>query len=166
MRKSFFIFLDIDGVMFDWKYLLTKPKSSGVINDFNPESVKALNLLMSILSKEYKTRLVITSTWRKDMMAVFKAFRENGVNMTREVMIDSTKPYTDSRYRGKDILDYLGGTTEDKNFVIIDDESFDFDKYFNKSSILKTNMIDNSLNTEMVTNYLNSIGLTNDTEME
>ena len=165
MRDRFYIFLDIDGVMFDWRYIVSKPRKGGIINDFNPESVKALNMLMDSLSKEYKTRLVITSTWRRNMQDVFKAFRDNGVNMTREVMIDSTRIGDDPSRRGEEILSYLGGSKEGKNFVIIDDESFDFDKHFEKSSIIKTSMANNSLNCEMVSNYLNSIGLTNDNEM-
>ena len=100
------------------------------------------------------------------MQDVFKAFRDNGVNMTREVMIDSTRIGEDPRLRGEEILSYLGGSKEGKNFVIIDDESFDFDKHFEKSSIIKTSMANNSLNCEMVSNYLNSIGLTNDKEMD
>lgn len=159
MDKRFFIFLDIDGVMFDWDYILTKPKKGGVINDFNPESVKALNKLVSELGKVYRPEIVITSAWRKDMFAVYKAFRDNGVTMSRSVHITSTKLWTDSSYRGRDILDYLGGTTKDKNFVIIDDENFDFDKYFDKSSIIKTNLMHGSLNTDMVDNYLESIGI-------
>jgi hypothetical protein len=159
MSKKFYIFLDIDGVMFDWDYILSKPKKGGLIQDFNPESVKALNKLMSDLSTEYRPELVITSTWRSDMFAVYRAFRDNGVAMSRNIHITSTRLGGDPRYRGKEILDYMGGTTEDRNFVIIDDESFDFDKYFDKSSIIKTEMFHGSLNTKMVDNYLESIGI-------
>lgn len=157
--NKFYIFLDIDGVMFDWKYILSKPKQGGIISDFNPESVKALNKLMADLSTEYKPELVITSAWRKDMFAVYKAFRENGVTMSRSIHITSIRQGGDSSRRGEAIFDYLGGTTKDRNFVIIDDESFDFDKYFDKSSIIKTSMTNGSLNTEMVDKYLDSIGI-------
>ena len=78
------IFLDIDGVMFDWKYRLSSGKKlGGVIKDFNPESVKSLNFLCDTLSKQFNTSVVITSTWKQHWDSLLEAFDSNGVDLSR-----------------------------------------------------------------------------------
>ena len=162
MKEKFYIFLDIDGVMFDWDYIIKNNIRGGIIRSFNPESVRALNTLMEELKSVYRPELVISSTWRCNMPEVFKVFRENGVNMSRDVRISNTTMEGDPRYRGRQILEYMGGTTENKNFVIIDDESFDYAEHFDSSHIIKTDIFHNSLNTDMVSEYLESIGIPQD----
>ena len=50
MRENFYIFLDIDGVMYDWDYMKKNNiHNFGVVNTFSPESVEALNYLMEKL---------------------------------------------------------------------------------------------------------------------
>lgn len=159
MRENFYVFLDIDGVMFDWKYRLTSGKKlGGIIKDFNPESVKSLNFLCDTLSKQFNTSVVITSTWKQHWDSLLESFDANGVDLTG-VNLDKTITREDPKFRGREIVEYLGDDYQNGNFVIIDDEMFDYRKYFKGSDIIKTNMQDNSLNMDMVTQFLVSRGI-------
>lgn len=159
MRDNFYIFLDIDGVMFDWKYRLSSGKKlGGRIKDFNPESVKALNFLCSTLSKQFNTSVVITSTWKQHWESLLEVFDANSVDLSGVSLI-KTKTKDNPNYRGRDIVEFLGKNYCDANFVIIDDEMFDYEKYFNRTDIIKTNMQDGSLNMNMVTYFLESKGI-------
>lgn len=159
MREDFYIFLDIDGVMFDWKYRLSSGKKlGGVIKDFNPESVKSLNFLCNTLSGLFNTNVVITSTWKQHWDSLLEAFDSNGVDLSR-VNLSKTITREDPKYRGREIVEYLGEDYRNANFVIIDDEMFDYKKYFDCSDIIKTNMQDSSLNMDMVTAFLDSKGI-------
>ncbi len=159
MRDDFYIFLDIDGVMFDWKYRLSSGrKLGGVIKDFNPESVKSLNFLCSALSEQFNTNIVITSTWKQHWDTMLEVFELNGVNLDG-VTVSKTITKDEPKYRGREIVEYLGDNYSDANFVIIDDEMFDYDKYFDTSDIIKTNMQDDSLNMGMVVDFLTTRGI-------
>ncbi len=155
--EDFKIFLDIDGVMFDWEFLLSSGcKKGGIIRTFNPESVNALNMLTSTLSQKFNTELVITSTWKKHMPELMSVFKTNGVNV-EGLTISKTTTKNTPAFRGREIMEYLGGQ-KNGNFIIIDDEMFDYDKYFSREDIIKTNIYNNSLNMDMVTNFLTSRG--------
>ena len=159
MREDFYIFLDIDGVMFDWKYRLSSGKKlGGVIKDFNPESVKSLNFLCNTLSEQFNTNVVITSTWKHHWESLLEVFNANGVDLSR-VNLDKTITRENPKYRGREIVEYLGKDYSNANFVIIDDEMFDYKKYFVGTDIIKTNMQDGSLNMDMVTAFLNFKGI-------
>ena len=159
MRDNFYIFLDIDGVMFDWKYRLSSGKKlGGVIKDFNPESVKALNFLCNTLSEQFNTRVVVTSTWKLHWDTMLEVFATNGVDLGN-VTLDKTVTREDPRFRGREIVEYLGDDYNKANFVIIDDEMFDYREFFKMSDIIKTNMQDSSLNMDMVTSFMVSRGI-------
>ena len=160
MRDNFYIFLDIDGVMFDWKYRLSSGKKlGGVIKDFNPESVKSLNFLCDTLSKQFNTSVVITSTWKQHWDSLLEVFDANGVDVSK-VNLSKTTTRINPCYRGREIVEYLGEGYRDANYVIIDDEMFDYREFFDKKDIIKTNMQDGSLNMDMVTTFLTSKGIT------
>jgi hypothetical protein len=152
---NFYIFLDIDGVMYDWKYISTEVKAGRMtrgqsINRFKPESVDALNFLIEELEKEYNDGLVISSTWRSNLPNAIKTLKNNG--LIYDKVIDRT-PLSDPIQRGKQISDYLSDK-ENFDFVIIDDEMFDFKKYFKREKIIKCNMFNESLNFNMVESFL------------
>ena len=159
---DFFVFLDIDGVMYDWEWLMTQPRKGGRIKRFNPESVAALNKLTNSLSREFNTSLVITSTWRHWMQDTIELLSSNGVDF-KDIRLRSTTTDGNPDKRGEQILKFLRGD-KGQNFVIIDDEMFDYLDHFDMSQIIKTNMRNNSLNMKMVDNYLKSIGMIYDVD--
>ena len=68
-RENFYLFLDVDGVLWDWKWRIEmikegKIKKGGLITNFNPKSVHALNTLIEYLNENYNCKIVISSTWR------------------------------------------------------------------------------------------------------
>ena len=138
MRDNFYVFLDIDGVMFDWKYRLSSGKKlGGIIKDFNPESVKALNFLCRTLGEQFNTSVVITSTWKQHWDSMLEVFDANGIDLSG-VSLSKTTTRDNPSFRGREIVEYLGESYQDANFVIIDDEMFDYKKYFQRTDIIRT----------------------------
>ena len=154
--KNFYIFLDIDGVMYDCDYIIAEIESGrmergGFIRKFKPESVQALNLLIEELEKYYDVRLIISSTWRANMPFTAKILKNNGLEYNKEM--ERTPIYNPSK-RGEQILDYLQDK-ENFDFVIIDDEMFDFKKFFKQEKIIKCEMFHSALSIKMVRDFLN-----------
>ena len=63
--EKFYIFLDIDGVLYDWVFIKNeinqgRIKMGGLIRHFNPQSIYALNYLIDGLNKLYDVNLVIS----------------------------------------------------------------------------------------------------------
>lgn len=158
MKPKFFIFLDIDGVMYDWNYLVgNNIKNGGIIKTYNPESIKALNLLIERLSTCYTPVLVISSTCRRDMLFTVKTLKDNGFIVN--LRIYSTPISSTPEKRGLEILSFLKMQKDNQNFVIIDDERFDYKEHFSLDKIIKPNMFTGSLNCDMVDNFLKHIGI-------
>ncbi len=154
--KNFYIFLDIDGVMYDWDYIISevdagRMREGKLIQKFKPESIEALNLLINELEKYYSVHLIISSTWREDMHFAVDTLKNNGLKYNKDI---EKTPIYDPTKRGEQILDYLSDK-RDFDFVIIDDEMFDFNKYFRPENIIKCEMFHSALSIEMVENYLN-----------
>lgn len=157
-KKNFYIFLDIDGVMYDWDYYIQEVKANrlkkkDLFSHFKPESITALNLLISELSKSYNVQLVISSTWRSMLSKAVSTLKNNGLVYDKPIERTTLKglPF----YRGKQILDYLYDKTN-YDFVIIDDEMFDFKEHFKPQNIIKTEMFHSALSVKMVTQFLNT----------
>ena len=155
--KNFYIFLDIDGVLYDWDYIIKevnsgRMKRGGLITKFKPESMRALNYLINKLSEYYNVRLVISSTWRSDLPFAIKVLKDNGLNYDKK--IDCT-PISDPSKRGEQILEYLK-YKQNYKFVILDDEMFDFKNHFNINNIIKTEMFHSALSMKEVCNFLNN----------
>ena len=153
--KQFNLFLDIDGVFVDMKYVKEHKEiyHGGIINHFNPDSVKAFNKLTSILSKKYSINLVIISTWRNDMQKTIQTLWLNGVNFSCISKVDRTK-LLHLKNRQDEILDYMATCQNKENYCVIDDEATMFDK-LNKSKLIIPNIYNCSLNNEMVEKFLN-----------
>ena len=124
MKKKFYVFLDIDGVLYDWNYIksLGPEHWGGVIVDFDPKSIEALNYLIAQLKKEYDVELVISSTWRSNMERTMQILINHGLK-TEDLFISRTRNSTNPRYRGREIMDYLENKRDKENYVIIDDET-------------------------------------------
>ena len=156
MKNNFYVFLDIDGVLWDWKFLLSrKEKCKGVITKFNPESIEALNFLTEILSKEYNIKIVLSSSWRANFEKIKNILIEN--NLHYASVMDKTPSTSPRKLRGREIWAYLKSANYDDekdDFVIIDDETFDLKSLFPENKIIKTSMLNNCLSINMVKQYL------------
>ena len=157
-KTNFYIFLDIDGVMYDWDYYIQEVKEKrlkkkDLFSHFKPESIYALNLLISELSKKNNVQLVISSTWRSVMSKAVSTLKNNGLIYDKPIERTTLKglPF----YRGRQILDYLYDKTN-YDFVIIDDEMFDFKEHFKPQNIIKTEMFHSALSVKMVKEFLSA----------
>ena len=156
--KNFYVFLDIDGVLYDWEYLISeikngRMKKGKLIRKFKPESMEALNLLLRKLEKNYNVSLVISSTWRRDMPFAIETLKANGLEYDKEF---TRTPFSNPAQRGKQILEYLSDK-ENFDFLIIDDEMFDFKKFFCKDKIIKCDMFHSALSITMVSDFLSKV---------
>lgn len=155
--KNYYIFLDIDGVLWDWEYIkyitINQTKHHKIIQDFNPKSINTLNHLINTMRKQkYNVTLVISSTWRNNMHFTIKKLYENGLNFNC-INIDIIDPNKNDIHRGKLIKEYL----QDKinyDYVIIDDEMFDYKEENLTNHLIKTNIMNNSLNRQHLNNFL------------
>ena len=157
--QRFYIFLDIDGVMYDWEYIKSlSDKKSAIITKFKPESVSALNLLMQTLKTKYAIFLVITSTWRKNMGECLRMMHKNGVNLRLANVIISTDTQT-LNSRSEEIENFIAqkNIVLNKNYVVIDDESMENSKLFEKSNIIKTNIFNDALSNKHITDFINNL---------
>jgi len=158
--RNFYIFLDIDGVMYDWNYIIAETnagrmKRGAFIQKFKPDSIKALNMLIQQLQRDYNVGLVISSTWRVNLPFAIQTLKDNGLIYDKEI---ERTPISNPAKRGEQILEYLSDK-ENFDFVIIDDEMFDFKKFFKQEQIIKCDMFKSALSTEKVNNFLNNAGI-------
>ena len=153
--KNFYVFLDIDGVMYDWDYITEeinqgRLQRGGIVKKFKPESVDALNYLIKELEKSYNVELVISSTWRSNLPLTEQVLKANGLSFSKEL---ERTPIAFPNQRGKQISKYLEDKTN-YDFVIIDDEMFDFEEYFNPNKIIKCEIFHSALSMSKVEKYL------------
>lgn len=156
LMKNFYIFLDVDGVLFDYAWIKKNNKNINTMQKFKKESIDALNYLIQSLEKKYNIDLVIISAWRVYKFELLNnMLNKSGLKYNNDIhkTKDSNRPFI----RGKEIKDYLKRKKNANNYVIIDDENFDYDKYFDKNRIIKPNIIDNALNMKMVQKFLDYI---------
>ena len=84
------------------------------------------------------------------MEKTIEILRENNINYNGKIL--ATPISEDPRNRGDEIYNIIK-KDKVKNFVIIDDESFNFNKYFGQKNIIKTNLTSGSLTMDDVTNW-------------
>ena len=161
MRENFYIFLDIDGVLWDWPNRISEIKAGniemgGAIEEFKPESVSALNVLINSLGTKYDVTLVISSTWRVDMAKTIVALENN--NLTQVKKIEATKLST-HRIRGLEIKEYLKDKPNKDNYCVLDDEVSDIKTFLNQDKIIKTDMFKKALTIEQTHDFLHKIGI-------
>ena len=152
MKDKFYIFLDIDGVLWDWNFRMDEvlkydQNPTKKISQLNPESINALSYLVSKINKEFDCSIVISSTWRCDMEHTEKVLKSSGLIYKKPFL--STPITDDPAKRGeKEILPMTKNLNG--NYLIIDDEYFDFKKFFPEEKIIKTNIQYGSLNSKQV----------------
>lgn len=156
-KENFYLFLDIDGVMWDWPWRIEEIKNGRIrkgiaITEFNPLSVDALNQLIVHLSTDYDCNLVISSTWRMYMKKAITTLQKNGVDIPD--IIDRTHISKAPKQRGKEIENFLSNKPNNDNLLIIDDEISDIIKHFSPNKIIKTNMFEESLREHHIKSWI------------
>lgn len=156
LKENFYLFLDIDGVLYDITWIKKEFDSGNIsvrdLHTFKPESVSALNFLISKLQEKFNVDLVICSTWRINMKDTVCTLYKNGLKNFKE--IHSTGFSFNEADREEEIFKYLQDKPNNQNIVIIDDESFNYKKYFPQSKIIKPSIYSNSLSFQMVNEFL------------
>lgn len=141
------LFLDFDGVINGYvrdryTYCITVPIPSG--GKLYYASISCMKYFINLieLCKKYNYKVVVSSSWRvgnlvEDFNTAFNQMLQV-LEKEDELFIGKTAYCYDIKTRGEEIKNYIE-TFKVKNYIIIDDEYFDFDKYFNlKKDFIKT----------------------------
>ncbi len=157
-KENFYLFLDIDGVLWDWEWRVGEIKSGKIkrgkfVTEFNPESVDALNKIISHIQKDFDCNLVISSSWRTFFEETKQVLNKNGVILPKNISKTPIIPRPNSR--GEEILNYLKQKPDAPNVLIIDDEIKNISKHFPISNIIKTNIYHESLRAHHATKWIN-----------
>ena len=106
MKEKFLVFLDIDGVLYDMEFCKHgRNKKGGIIKEFKPESMEALNLLLDRLEIDHDVKLVISSTWRLNLERTEKVLKANGLKYDKPF---SATPFTSHpEQRGREIVMFV-----------------------------------------------------------
>lgn len=155
-KKILYLFLDVDGVLNNEKYIVKcyekhhKPMHMNHV-PFNPTCLSNLMVLIQSLGTlNYDVKIILSSTWRLDNISyeiVNARLAEYGLKIT-----DCT-PYIDGN-RGIEIKKFLSDKLYDE-LLILDDDDFDIKPYY-PNNLVKTNF-KNGLTKDKVTKALNII---------
>ncbi len=164
MKEKFYIFIDVDGVFYDWFWLKKEIhkghiKKGGLITSLKPESIEAINHLITTLNNNYEVEVVVSSTWRDELNIIENILHKNGFIYDKKM---SATPKEDPCKRGLEIFDFLKDKKDKNNYCIIDDENFDFDEYFSSKRIIRTNLYDHALNMEDIQQFLTDLNESSD----
>lgn len=150
--QNFYIFLDIDGVMWDFKTLRQEKKSlirtliNGAVSE---QSLDALHYLINILKQNYNPVLVISSERRRDLAKVKKLLREDWLNCEFD-----TTGLQKFKTRGQLVKEYLQVVQEEVNFLIMDDFIGTYKNHFDMKKVLKTSLLGGALSRERINKHL------------
>lgn len=181
MREKFYVFLDIDGTLWDMKDLHKRKK---FVVKLNPKSIQAVYALMDSLEQKYDAELVITSRRRSNWRACLHFLYQEGFDIFKYTL-HKTHLINWKKPRGVKIAEYMYndriGNFGDKqklfprlfekhmakkenkkmkdNFVVIDDDMSPLKDYVLPENIIRTNGHNRSLDIEMVEEFLRARGL-------
>ena len=118
---SFAVFLDVDGVLNTIKTCVASPDGHIGVDD------KRIAILAGAIKKYGGADIVLTSDWKNtrigdDLQYLKEKLREHKLEIS-----GTTKDHWNKR--GQGIIDYLKEHTEIDEYVILDDNRFDFEKY-------------------------------------
>lgn len=144
--KTFYIFLDVDGVLNNEEYFMecfNRHKVKGIMSmncfPFDPKCLNNLMKLNQELQKQnYNVKIVLSSTWRLnqiDMEIVKSRLAEYGMTLFAKTIS------LNSGDRGLEIKNFIENERYEKadNFLILDDEIGDIKKQFEDIHIIHTN---------------------------
>lgn len=141
MKENFYVFLDIDGVLWNEEYIVflrdnNIPKDNDIETYFSSKSMTALNTLLNSLENKFKVQLVITSSRRSLLEKTIAILYKN--NLVYDDKIDKTESTIKNidMPRGLEIKKYLKQNKNSKNYVVIDDEVKDIKPFIKHSHII------------------------------
>lgn len=139
MTKLIFVFLDVDGVLNNERYIVKcykkhhKPMHMNHV-PFDPRCLNNLMILVQTLEhNNYEVKIILSSTWRLseiDYEIVNARLAEYGLKL-------SDKTPNLRAIRGEEIQDFLKDKSYE-NIIILDDDIFDIKEYF-PNNIVRTN---------------------------
>ena len=172
MKENFYVFLDIDGVLWDEQFInkliksgVRSKKDDSISNYFKPSSINALNFLICTLNQNFEVILVISSNKRLNMQETISQLKNNG--LTKVNKIDRTPISLESfdMDRGLEIKNYLINKPNNQNHCVIDDEINDITPYIKKENIIKTSD-QKALHQKQVETFLHQLNLRKENEQE
>ncbi len=155
MKKRFYIFLDIDGVLNNaafFENLYEKEKNDLTLNQLDDENVQAFRKLHRKISEVFDTQIVISSSWRNLKKKLLRSLEEKRLDI-------ENLEYTgkdEHEGRGLEIKKFLNGKDDVLGYVILDDEVEDIKVYINDKHIVETDFYADGLTNNHVNKFLNS----------
>lgn len=142
MNKLFYIFLDVDGVLNDEKYVMKcyerhhKPMHMNHV-PFDPSCLLNLYRFVNALeARDYTVKIILSSTWRLhevDYEIVNARLAEYGLSLhDKTIFLDGI--------RGLEIQQYLYMNETPSDFVILDDDINDIIPYY-PDNLVRTNFM-------------------------
>lgn len=116
------VFLDVDGVLNTRTTVERTPDGYHGIDDARVE------ILAKVIGRNGNTELVLTSDW-KEMKPEADDFRYLVSKLEKQGLRLTGKTTDHWNHRGEGILNYLEEHQEIEEFVILDDQKFDFLEY-------------------------------------
>lgn len=186
-KPIYYVFCGIGGVLWDLEY--AKSMHGPFLDTIQtpvlkPESVKALNLLLKSLEKNFDTKLIITSTQRKNL--------DTCVRYLSYYNLDYDKPIFATKFtagpRGEKIIDFMekdnlspqkpltladklkikikksSKNTNFQNYVVLDNNRNAISKYIPNDRTIKTTLKNEALTVANVMEYLSKNGYEIDKE--
>jgi hypothetical protein len=138
MKEKYYIFLDVDGVLNNERYLkkcFKKNGGKGMHMYYAPFDPKCLNNLMKLYQKvnrKYDAELVLSSTWRLNEIAIEilnARLAEYGMKVNEKTSVFGE--------RQEEIINYLLHKENNNNILVIDDDCEDlwlFDRVLVKTN--------------------------------
>lgn len=172
MKEKFYVFLDIDGTLWDWDTLRKNQKKIIVLNE---ESVESLKVLLESIKRKFDLDLVITSRRRCYWDDCLCFLELNGFDV-RSYFPNKTQLERTETPRGVKIAEYLRGdglirgpfqkfvarrilSAKKNNFVVLDDDLRPLENYVPKENIIWTDSRHRALDHEMVESFLSDRGI-------
>lgn len=156
-KPEFYLFLDIDGVLWDIK---SKPANltliAGILYNHHlhkhilkEDSVRAYNRLINTLEKDHHTNLIITSSWRMTRYQLIYLFHFEGLQLPDTIYVAKQKFPLD---RVSVVRGYLDRLVKDSPYLIIDDRPSVKRAY--PDVTIKTSIFSHALSSRDVDDYL------------
>lgn len=175
MKEKFYVFLDIDGTLWDYSFLR---KTNSLIYKLNPDSVDAINRLIKKIDEKFDCELVITSQRRKDWDECKNFLLSSGLKYDKElkrIKVNDKKPrgikiaeYMENDLKGREFVNHKNfnpivatiktrviAKKMSQNFVVIDDNMNPLIGLIPYKNIVKTDINYESFNMAMANRIIN-----------
>ncbi len=185
MKEKFYVFLDIDGTLWDYSFLR---KTNSLIYKLNPDSIDAVNRLINKIDEKFDCELVITSQRRKDWDECKNFLLSSGLKYDKElkrIKVNDKKPrgikiaeYMENDLKGREFAKHktfnpiiatiktrVVAKKMSQNFVVIDDNMNPLIGLIPYKNIIKTDINYESFNMAMANRVINQF-LINDLESD